>query len=44
MFWFPWLAATPPMITHVSLGTIGMTESRNAMTKMTSRNHQWLEI
>ena len=38
-FWWPWLAATPPMITHVSLGTTGITESRKAMTTMISRNH-----
>jgi hypothetical protein len=32
------------MITQVSLGTMGMTESKKAMTRMISRNHQWLEI
>ena len=31
MFWLPWLAATPPMMTQVSLGTIGITESRKAI-------------
>src|SRR4029079_16971986 len=36
-------AATPPMITIVSPGTIGITESRNATPKMISRNHQWAE-
>jgi hypothetical protein len=34
-------AATPPMMTVVSLGTIGTTESRKAMMKMTPRNHQF---
>ena len=36
-------AATPPRITVVSLGTIGMIESRKAMTRMTSRNHHSAE-
>jgi hypothetical protein len=35
------LTATPPMMTVVSLGTIGTTESRKAMMKMTPRNHQF---
>ena len=39
----PCPAATPPMITIVSPGTIGMTESRKAMAKMISRNHQFAE-
>ena len=36
-------AAMPPMITQVSLGTIGITESKKAMTKITPRNHQFPE-
>ena len=42
--WLPRPAATPPMITVVSLGTIGTTESKKAMARMTSRNHQWPEM
>ena len=42
--WLPSPAATPPMITVVSLGTIGTTESKKAMTRMTTRNHQWPEM
>ena len=43
-FWSPAPAATPPMMTVVSLGTIGITESSSATPKMTRRNHQLLAI
>jgi len=39
-FCSPRPAATPPMMTVVSLGTIGTTESSRAITVITIRNHQ----
>ena len=37
----PVLTATPAMMTVVSLGTIGMIESKKAIAKTAPRNHQF---